>query len=89
MLEYRAAYYRNPKSGWYMAQVLDFPGAITQGRTLNAARRMLRDGLRLLAEYLLEEGKPLPLPKPSMKDKKADVVEPIRLGIRTLSAVRS
>lgn len=29
------------EDGWYMAKVLDFPGAVSQGRTLKSARRQL------------------------------------------------
>lgn len=78
MLKYHAAYYRG-ESGWIVAKVLDFPGALSQGRTLNSARRMIRDALRLMAETLIEEGEPLPLPKPGAKDKQAVFQELIPL----------
>lgn len=81
MLEYHAAYYVI-EDGWYMARVLDFPGALSQGRTLNSARRMVRDALRGLAEWLIEEGKPLPRPNPRARDKAAVFLEPIPLRIR-------
>jgi predicted RNase H-like HicB family nuclease len=83
MLEYHAAYYPI-EDGWYMARVLDFPGALSQGRTLNSARRMIRDALRGLAEWLIEEGEPLPRPNRRARDKKADFVEAIPLRIRAL-----
>jgi predicted RNase H-like HicB family nuclease len=79
MLEYHAAYYQG-ESGWVVAKVLDFPGALSQGRTLTSARRMIRDALRLMAETLVEEGEPLPLPKVRAKDKKALFLETIPLG---------
>jgi predicted RNase H-like HicB family nuclease len=81
MLEYHAAYFRQ-KSGWYVAEVLDFPGALSQGRTLASARRMIRDALRLLAQASLEEGKPLPRPNPRAKARNADYAETIRLRLR-------
>src|SRR5690348_15173497 len=81
MPEYHAAYYREP-SGWFVVEVLDFPGALSQGRTLHSARRMIRDALRGLAEWLIEEGKPLPRPNPRARDRKADFLETIRLQIR-------
>jgi len=59
MREYHAAYYQI-EDGWYMAEVMDFPGVISQGRTLRSARRMIRDALRLMAEWYVEEGVPLP-----------------------------
>jgi predicted RNase H-like HicB family nuclease len=81
MLEYHAAYYK-VEDGWYMAKVLDFPGVLTQGRTLKSARRMIRDALRLMAEGLVEEGQPLPRPNPRAADKKAEHQEAITLRIR-------
>ena len=81
MLEYHGAYYEI-EDGWYMAEVLDFPGAISQGKTLKSARRMLRDALRVLAECYLEERKPLPVPNPRAKDRKAAFQELIPLKVR-------
>jgi predicted RNase H-like HicB family nuclease len=43
MIEYSSAYYHDPASGWYTARVLDFPGVLSQGKTLPQARRMLAD----------------------------------------------
>jgi predicted RNase H-like HicB family nuclease len=81
MLLYHAAYYQI-EDGWYMAEVLDFPGALSQGRTLKSARRMIRDALRGLAECLLEEGKALPRPNPRARDKSAAFLETIPLTVR-------
>jgi predicted RNase H-like HicB family nuclease len=81
MLEYHAVYYPI-EDGWYMAVVLDFPGTISQGKTLNSARRMIRDALRLMAECLVEEGRPLPKPNPRVRDKKAVFAETIPLKTR-------
>jgi predicted RNase H-like HicB family nuclease len=78
MLEYRAAYYQI-EEGWYMGVVLDFPGVVTQGRTLTAARRMLRSALEDMADWYMEDGQPFPKPNARAKDKKAAVLEPIRL----------
>ncbi len=82
MLEYHAAYFHDAASGWYTAEVLDFPGVLTQGRTLKSARRMLKDALRTMVEWCIEEGRALPRPDPRAQDKSADVLEPIRLHIR-------
>ncbi len=39
-------------SGWVVAQVLELPGALSQGRTMGEARDMARDAiLELLASY--------------------------------------
>ena len=83
MLEYHAAYYPI-EDGWYMVRVLDFPGAITQGKDLKDARMMVRDALKLMAECTLELGDPLPRPNPRARSKKAVLIEPIRLAIRAL-----
>ena len=66
MLEYHAAYYEI-EDGWYMAEVMDFPGVISQGRTLRSARRMIRDALRLMAEVYMDEGRALPQPNSKAK----------------------
>lgn len=88
MLQYRAAYTRSPDSDWFVAQVLDFPGAISQGKSLDAARRMLRDALRELAEHLIEQGEPLPRPNPEATDPDANLIEPIELGVRVHTGQR-
>lgn len=80
-LEYHAAYYQI-EDGWYMAVVLDFPGTISQGRTLRSARRMIRDALRLMAECLLERREVLPRPNPRARDNKAVFQERIPLKVR-------
>ena len=84
MLQYHAAYYEI-EDGWFMARVLDSPGAHSQGRTLHSARRMIRDALRGLADWFIEEGQPLPRPNPRAGDKKAHFVEIIPLKIRALT----
>lgn len=88
MLEYHAAYYQQ-EDGWYVVEVLDFPGALSQGRTLKSARRMIRDALRLLAEGCIEDGKPLPLPNPKATDKKADYQEKLLLTVRATCGMKS
>lgn len=85
MIEYKAAFYEDRKNGWFLAKVLDFPGVVTQGRTLDKARRMLHDALREMTEWLLEDGQPLPHPNPTVGDPSADIIEPIRLIIRVRS----
>jgi predicted RNase H-like HicB family nuclease len=87
MLEYHAAFYP-VEDGWYMVRVLDFPGVVSQGKTLRSARMMIRDALREMSQWYLEDGKPLPLPKPRAKDKKAVLVESIQLRVQTLAGAR-
>jgi len=81
MLEYHAAYYEI-EDGWYFAEVVDFPGVLTQGKNLDDARFMVRDALRMMAEWSLEEGEPLPKPNPRARRKKAQLVEPVYLTVR-------
>jgi predicted RNase H-like HicB family nuclease len=90
MIKYTAAYYhRAEDEGWYTCRVLDFPGAISQGRTLDEARRMLCDALRTMAEWHAEDGKPFPKPDPTLSDPEAEVVEPIYLLLRARTALKT
>jgi predicted RNase H-like HicB family nuclease len=85
-LEYHAAYYP-VEDGWYMAKVLDFPGVITQGRTLKSARFMVKDALRLMAEVTVVRGRSLPKPRAAAHDRKAFLIEVVRLKVRFSAAV--
>lgn len=84
MLEYHAAYYPI-EDGWYLVKVLDFPGTISQGRTIKSARAMIRDALKLMAECTVERGERLPRPNSRARDKKAVLVEPVKLRTRFLA----
>jgi len=88
MLKYHAAYFKG-ESGWIVAEVLDFPGALSQGRTLQSARRMIRDALKLMAETLIEEGEPLPIPKQRGKPKNAIFLEKIPVRIRVSAGTQA
>jgi predicted RNase H-like HicB family nuclease len=85
MLEYHSAYYPI-EDGWFMVRVLDFPGVISQGRSVEHARKMIKDALCLMAEHKLEQGESLPRPNPRARDKKADLVEVIHLKVRAQMA---
>lgn len=87
MLTYRAAYY-DGSDGWMTGQVLDFPAAISQGSDLADIRRMLASALVDVAETLLLEGKPLPVPDPSVDDPDAALVEPIHLLLDAAAVVK-
>jgi predicted RNase H-like HicB family nuclease len=88
VLEYHAAYYRNPEDqGWYVVEMLDFPGVVSQGKTLKSARRMIRDALRVMLEWYVEDGKPLPRPNPRARAKKAKFMEKIRVELRLAGGV--
>ncbi len=89
MLEYHAAYYPG-EQGWYIVELLDFPAVFSQGKTLKSARWMIKDALKLMAESLIEEGKPLPKPNPRAKaGKKVILVEPVRLERRIHTPARA
>jgi predicted RNase H-like HicB family nuclease len=82
MLRYHVAFYL-PKSDSEMvvAEALDFPGAVTQGFDLPDARLMIASALEDLAQLLLEEGKPLPVPAPDASAPDADLIELIPLSV--------
>ncbi|MEK7865048.1 MAG: type II toxin-antitoxin system HicB family antitoxin [Planctomycetota bacterium] len=45
------------EDGWIMASVPELPGAVTQGRTLSEARKMIRDAVRLLLRSYRENAR--------------------------------
>jgi predicted RNase H-like HicB family nuclease len=77
MLSYKAMY-KFLDEGVH-AEVLDFPGAISFGKDLDEARRMLSSALVDMAETNLALGEPLPQPNPSVTDPESDIEEPIHL----------
>ncbi len=87
MLAYHAHFFKT-ESGWYVVEVVDFPGVCSQGKTLRSARGMIRDALKLMAEVVVDEGESLPRPnakaKPTMGPK-ADYVEIIPLKTRFMT----
>ena len=79
MLRYHVAFYLPQATGeMVVAEALDFPGAITQGFDLPDARLMIVSAMEDLAQALLEEGKPLPMPKPEATASDAELVALIR-----------
>jgi predicted RNase H-like HicB family nuclease len=86
MLKYKAIY-RFLDPGVH-AEVLDFPGVITYGETLQEARRLLASALVDMAETALLRGEPLPQPDPSRTDPEADIEEPIHLLLSAASRIR-
>jgi predicted RNase H-like HicB family nuclease len=85
MLTYKAMY-KFLDQGVH-AEVLDFPGTITSGETLQEARRLLASALADMAETTLLRGEPLPPPDPSCTDPEADLEEPIHLLVTAASHV--
>jgi predicted RNase H-like HicB family nuclease len=65
VLRYHVAYYL-PKENdrTVVAEVLDFPGVLSQGFDLADARLMIASALEDMAQMHLEEGKPFPVPNP-------------------------
>jgi predicted RNase H-like HicB family nuclease len=77
MLTYKAAY--KLTEDVFLGEVLDSPGTVSFGYTLDEARRNLAGALLDMAETNLLRGEALPLPDPSRSDADADLDEPISL----------
>ncbi len=73
MLTYKAMF--KFVDGGVHAKVLDFSGAITGGRDIDEARRLLSSALVDMAETHWRQGKPLPTPHHSLTDSEADIEE--------------
>jgi predicted RNase H-like HicB family nuclease len=83
VLRYHVAYYL-PKENDRMvvAEVLDFPGVVSQGFDLADARVMIASALEDVAQIHLEEGKPLPVPSAEASaPPDADLVELVPLSV--------
>jgi predicted RNase H-like HicB family nuclease len=65
-----------------LGEVLDFPGTVSFGRTLDEARESLAGALRDMAETNLLRGEPLPLPDAARSDPQAELEEPIYLVLQ-------
>jgi predicted RNase H-like HicB family nuclease len=85
MLTYKAMYQYIDEG--VHAEVLDFPGAISFGKDLEEARRMLASALVDLAETNLLLGEALPRPDPSATNPDADIEEPIYLVLTAASRI--
>jgi predicted RNase H-like HicB family nuclease len=81
MITYKAAY--TFEDGIYLGEVLDFPGAVSSGKSLDEARRNLAGALLDMAETNLELGEALPRPNPASSKPDADIQEPIYLVLQT------
>jgi predicted RNase H-like HicB family nuclease len=64
-----------------VAEVLDFPGAASQGFDLTDARSMIASALEDMAQVHWEEGKPLPVPNPNATAPDADLIELMPLSV--------
>ena len=82
MLRYHIAFHLPRAAGeMVVAEALDFPGAVTQGFDLADARLMIASAMEDLAQCLLEEGKPLPIPNPDAVTESADLIELVPLSV--------
>ena len=82
MLRYHIAFHLPRAAGeMVVAEALDFPGAVTQGFDLSDARLMIASAMEDLAQCLLEEGKPLPIPNPDAVTESADLIELVPLSV--------
>jgi len=64
-----------------VAEVLDFPGVVSQGFDLADARVMIASALEEIAQMFLEEGRPLPIPNPEASAPDADLVAVLPLSV--------
>jgi len=78
MLTYRSSY--KWSEGIVLGEVLDFPGTIAYGNSLDEARRNLAAALRDMAETRLLQGRALPIPDAAVTDNEAEVEESIHLS---------
>ncbi|MFT3880431.1 MAG: type II toxin-antitoxin system HicB family antitoxin [Gemmatales bacterium] len=77
MITYTAAY--SFEGEICLGEVLDFPGTVSFGNTLEEARTSLSAALLDMAETNLSLSEPLPKPLLSIKKPDADIIEPIYL----------
>jgi hypothetical protein len=71
MLRYQVAFHFPPAQGEMVIAEADLPDA----------RLMIASAMEDLAELLLEEGKPLPIPNPDASATDADLIEPAPLSV--------
>mgnify|MGYP001338791535 CR=1 FL=1 len=81
MLTYRSSY--KTADGVVLGEVLDFPGTIAYGNSIDEARSRLAEALRDMAETNLVKGESLPVPDPDATDDEAELEEPIHLLLQT------
>ena len=77
MLTYRSSY--KWSDGIVLGEVLDFPGTIAYGSSLEETRHNLASALRDMAETNLLKGEPLPIADPLATDQDADLEEPMSM----------
>jgi predicted RNase H-like HicB family nuclease len=89
MLRYHVAFHLPKAPGeLVVAEALDFPGAVTQGFDLQDARLMIASALEDLAQLLLEEGRPLPVPSEEVHYADTDLIELAPLSVHAGTIAR-
>jgi predicted RNase H-like HicB family nuclease len=64
-----------------VAEVLDFPGVVSQGFDLADARSMIASAIEDIAQMNLEEGNALPVPNADATAADADLIELLPLSV--------
>ena len=64
------------QEGGYVVTCPALPGLVSEGDTMEEARRMAEDALRLYLETLIEDGVPIP-------SDKLPIAEPIEIALAT------
>lgn len=85
MITYTAAYTFDGET--CLGEVLDFPGTVSFGQTLEEARVNLSAALLDMAETNLSLSEPLPKPASSISKPDADITEPIYLILQASSQI--
>src|SRR4051812_40374024 len=80
MLTYKSSY--KTADGIILGEVLDFPGTIAYGHSLQEARANLAAALRDMAETNLLQGEPLPMPDQTVTCSDSELEEPIHLVLQ-------
>ena len=86
MLIYKSSY--QWEDGVCLGEVLDFPGTVAAGPTLDEARVNLAAALRDMAETNLLAGESLPTPNPRLTVPQAELEEPIYLMLQAGQELR-
>lgn len=86
MLVYKASYVYL-EDGVH-GEVIDFPGVISSGSSLNETRKLLAGALEDMAETNILMGDPLPVPDPNASNPEADLEEPIHLILKAGTRIK-
>jgi hypothetical protein len=88
MLRYHVSFCLSRNAGEMVLTEALFPGAVTQEFDLLDARLMIASALEDLAQALLENGKPLPVPIEDSQNPNADLIELVPLSVHAGTAHR-